>query len=399
MDYTRGLPVGSGSYRSGQQPLISQWVRKPLGNRSSLVVNSNVINIKNKKEVVAKVNKTVVSTVFQDENVISTACNMVKVSPRKVIHSTHCIDKEQPVIAKEISKYTTYVEASYSSHILPLVTDVDAQDTGLPLLVSEYVQDIYQHLWYLETQHRVPEGFLQGQKVSSWMRSTVIDWLIQLQVGLSLLPETLYLTASIIDRYLSIEIKTPSDQLQLLAVTAMFIASKYEETQAPELGTYAYLTDDSFSKKDIIKMELTILTALKGYVSFPLPIQFLRRNSKVGGVGTATHTLSKYLLELCLTEYAFSHVYASLQAAAALCLSLKLLGGQEWTANLAYYSGYTEANLLPTMCRMAGVLKRSHSSKYQAARTKYASDTLMRISLIPHLKSKYILKLASKITN
>ena len=176
----------------------------------------------------------------------------------------------------------------------------------------------------------------------------------------------------------------------------MFIASKYEETQAPEVGAFAYITDRAFTKIDIIRMELCILNALKGYVSFPLPIQFLRRNSKVGRVGHASHTLSKYLLELCLPEYSFSHVSASLQAAAYLCFSLKLLGGQEWTANLAYYSGYTQTDLLPTMCSIAGVLRRSHSSKYQAARTKYSSESLMRISLIPHLKSKYVLKLASK---
>ena len=199
------------------------------------------------------------------------------------------------------------------------------------------------------------------------------------------------------DRYLAIGTEIPCDQLQLLAVSAMFIASKYEETQAPEIGAFAYITDDSFSIRDIIKMELCILNSLKGYVSFPLPIQFLRRNSKVGSVSPSTHTLSKYLLELCLTEYAFSHVSASLQAAAALCLSLKLLGGQEWTANLAYYSGYIQADLLPTMCCIAEVLRRSHSSKYQAARTKYSSETLMRISLIPHLKSKYVIKLASKV--
>ena len=167
--------------QSSQQPLISQWVRRPLGNRSSLVVNSNGINIKKKTGVATKVNKTILSTIAQDENVISTSCKVVKVSPKKVLHIISCNDKAIPMVAKQLSN-TTSVDASHSRQIIEHVTDVDAQDAGLPLLVSEYVQDIYQHLWNLETQHRVPEGFLQGQKVSSWMRSTVIDWLIQLQV-------------------------------------------------------------------------------------------------------------------------------------------------------------------------------------------------------------------------
>ena len=386
------------SARGGHQQLISQWIRQPLGsNRSSLAVNINGVNIKRKNGIQSsKINKVVVSKVAQSENLdISTLCNVVKVSPRKVVLNTSSHDIQVPGETSAGSSSAT--TKSYSSHDLQNVNDVDSGDAGFPLLVSEYVQDIYQHLWCLETQHCVPKDFLEGQKVSSWMRSTVIDWLIQLQVGFTLLPETLYLTVDIMDRYLTLGPRTPCDQLQLLAVTSMFIASKYEETQAPGVSAFAYLTDDAFSVKDIIKKEIHILNALKGYVSFPLPLHFLRRNSKVGGVGPASHTLSKYILELCLTEYAFSHVRASLQAAAALCLSLKLLGGQEWTANLAYYSGYTEAELLPTMCRMAVVVRRCHSSKYQAARTKYSSEAFMRISLIPHLKSKFVVKLASKV--
>ena len=378
------------SHPDRNQTLISQWVRRPLGNRS---LNNNGIIAKKKNKIASKVNINLVSKIVEKENnYFSSSCNVVKVSPRKVVLNTSVQGIDLPVLDKNVA-------TSFSSQLMNQVTDIDAKDADYPLLVSEYVQDIYQHFWHLETQHRVPELFLQGQKVSPWMRSTVIDWLIQLQVGFSLLPETLYLTVGILDRYLSIVSNTHCDKLQLLAVTAMFIASKYEETQAPEVGAFAYITDNAFSKKDIIEMELCILNALKGYLSFPLSIQFLRRNSKVGGVGPATHTLSKYFLELCLPEYAFSHVSASLQAAASLCFSLKLLGGQEWTANLAYYSGYSEADLLPTMCSIAGVLRRSHNSKYQAARTKYSSESLMKISLIPHLKSKYVLKLASKIKN
>ena len=177
----------------------------------------------------------------------------------------------------------------------------------------------------------------------------------------------------------------------------MFIASKYEETQAPSLATFADLTDGLVTRNDIIRMEIKVLNALKGYVSFPLPLHFLRRNSKVGDVCIEMFILANYLLELCLTEYTFSHVPASLQASAALWLSMKLLDDQEWTANLVYYSGYTESDLLPTMCSMADVLRHSHNSKYQAARTKYASADFMGISLIPHLKPEFVIEFLASI--
>ena len=289
------------------------------------LVNSNCVNIKNKNVVGAKINKAVISAVVQNNLIdISSSCNVViKVSPRKVVLNNSSHDINNPVLT---SKSATTVVESFSSSVLGQATDVDAQDAGLLLLVSEYVQDIYKHLWHMESQHRLPEGFLQEQKVSPQMRSTIIDWLIQLQVGYTLLPETLYLTVAIMDRYLAME-KLPSRNLmQLLAVTSMFIASKYEETaKAPSAAAFAYITDGACTWKDIVRMEIKVLSCLKGYVSFPLPLHFLRRNSKVGGTSPATHILSKYLLELCLTEYKLSTVPASLQAAAALCFSLNLL--------------------------------------------------------------------------
>ena len=54
------------------------------------------------------------------------------------------------------------VTISFSSEILNQGTDVDALDDGIPLLVSAYVQEIYQHLWHLETQHRVPRCSYRG---------------------------------------------------------------------------------------------------------------------------------------------------------------------------------------------------------------------------------------------
>ena len=177
------------SAREGRQPLISQWVRQPLGTRSSLAVNSNGINIKKKTGVVAaKINKALVSNIVQNENIdISAVCNVVKVSSQGI---------QVPTVETASTSNSTDT-TSYSSQALEEVTDVDAQDSLQSLLVSEYVQDIYRHMWYLETQHSVPENFLQGQKVSAWMRATVIDWLIQLQMGFTLLTETLYLTVAI----------------------------------------------------------------------------------------------------------------------------------------------------------------------------------------------------------
>lgn len=73
----------------------------------------------------------------------------------------------------------------------------------------------------------------------------------------------------------------PKKQLQLVGVTAMFLASKYEEMYPPEISDFAYVTDRAYTTAQIRDMEMTILRVLKFKLGRPLPLQFLRRASKI----------------------------------------------------------------------------------------------------------------------
>ena len=70
------------------------------------------------------------------------------------------------------------------------------------------------------------------RKITTHEREILINWLIIIQVEFNLLPETLFITVNIIDRYLSKQ-KISLNQLQLLGITAMFIASKFQEIYPP----------------------------------------------------------------------------------------------------------------------------------------------------------------------
>jgi hypothetical protein len=69
------------------------------------------------------------------------------------------------------------------------------------------------------------------------MRSTLIDWLLQVHMRYHMLPETLWTAINIIDRFLSHRIVSRV-KLQLVGVTAMFVAAKYEEIMAPRSVVY-----------------------------------------------------------------------------------------------------------------------------------------------------------------
>ena len=73
----------------------------------------------------------------------------------------------------------------------------------------------------------------------------------------------------------------------------MLLASKYEEMYAPEVADFVYITDNAYTKKEILEMEGTILRALNFSFGRPLCLHFLRRNSKAGQVKYWLFTIDK----------------------------------------------------------------------------------------------------------
>lgn len=147
----------------------------------------------------------------------------------------------------------------------------------------------------------------------------------------------------------------PKKQLQLVGVTAMFLASKYEEMYPPEISDFAYVTDSAYTTAQIRDMEMTILRVLKFKLGRPLPLQFLRRASKIyevcwgqrecpwvffvfqptcvlSQVTAEQHMLAKYLLELTMVDYEMVHLPPSIVASAALALTMKVLEVGEWVS-------------------------------------------------------------------
>ncbi|XP_046377970.1 G2/mitotic-specific cyclin-B-like [Haliotis cracherodii] len=280
------------------------------------------------------------------------------------------------------------------SRALLTVEDIDANDRDNPQLVSEYVNDIYSYMRILEAKYFVKRNYLEGREVTGKMRAILIDWLCQVHHRFHLLQETLYLTVSIIDRYLQVK-QVSKNKLQLVGVTAMLVASKYEEMYAPEVADFVYITDNAYSKADIRDMERDILRSLEFSFGKPLCLHFLRRNSKAGQVDAMKHTLAKYLMELTIVEYDLVQYLPSQIAAAALCLSMKVLDSSQWNDTLSHYSTYSEKDLLPIQQKLAHLVVKAENSKLTAVRTKYSSSKFMKISTAAELKSPALLELAA----
>jgi G2/mitotic-specific cyclin-B, other len=165
-----------------------------------------------------------------------------------------------------------------------------------------------------------PASVVQQTDINEKMRAILIDWLIEVHLKFKLLPETLFLTVNLIDRYLEKQV-IQRTKLQLVGVTAMLIASKYEEIYAPEVRDFVYITDKAYSKEEILKMEFSILTTLDFNITSPSAYRFLERYNKVVNGDTLMFNLARYLIELPLIEYRMLKYTPSNIAASAVFLA------------------------------------------------------------------------------
>ena len=152
--------------------------------------------------------------------------------------------------------------------------------------------------------------------INEKMRRILVDWLLKVHGKFKLLPETLYLTVNIIDRYLSQEIVTRKI-LQLIGVTAMHIACKYEEIYPPEANDFVYITDNAYTKKELLDTEYKILKTLNFDLTFASAFRYLERLCTVSDNETLLPKAQKFM-DQCLSEYNMIQYEPSTLASGAL---------------------------------------------------------------------------------
>ncbi len=214
------------------------------------------------------------------------------------------------------------------------VADLDAEDYDDPLMVAEYVVEIFEYLKVLEEATMPNPDYMEHQDHLEWhLRGVLVDWLVEVHTRFHLLPETIFLAINIIDRFLSARV-VELEKLQLVGITAMFIASKYEEVLSPHVQNFKHVADDGFTEEEILKAERFVLSALNYDLSYPNPMNFLRRISKADNYDIQTRTLGKYLLEISLLDHRFMRYHPSHIAAASMYLARLVLERGEWVCSV-----------------------------------------------------------------
>ncbi|KAF3446589.1 hypothetical protein FNV43_RR11769 [Rhamnella rubrinervis] len=319
-------------------------------------------------------------------NVIVSADSNTGLDAQKPKHITKTKQFKKLMNAKKT------IAANVNAEDLDAKFDLDATSDD-PQMCGPYAPDIYEYLHKMEMEPKrrpLPDYLEKVQNdVTANMRGVLVDWLVEVAEEYKLGSETLYLSVSYIDRYLSLN-AVNRQKLQLLGVSSMLIASKYEEISPPHVEEFCYITDNTYTKKELVKMEADILKFLKFEMGNPTLRTFLRRFTNIAQKTKKTTNfqfefLGYYLAELSLLDYSCVKFLPSLVAASVVYLAQFILRPKmhPWCSTLQKYSGYKPDDLRECVLTIHDLYLSRRGGSLHAIREKYKHHKYKCVSTVP----------------
>ncbi|OXB84791.1 UNVERIFIED_CONTAM: hypothetical protein H355_015913 [Colinus virginianus] len=249
--------------------------------------------------------------------------------------------------------------------------------------VPDYVSDIHTYLREMEVKCKPKIGYMKKQPdITNNMRAILVDWLVEVGEEYKLQNETLHLAVNYIDRFLS-SMSVLRGKLQLVGTAAMLLASKFEEIYPPEVAEFVYITDDTYNKKQVLRMEHLILKVLSFDLAAPTINQFLTQYFLHEQTNSKVESLSMYLGELTLIDAdPYLKYLPSVIAAAAFHLASYTITGQIWPESLCKVTGYTLEDIKPCLVDLHKTYLKAAQHTQQSIREKYKSTKYHAVSLI-----------------
>ena len=258
---------------------------------------------------------------------------------------------------------------------------------------KDYLNIIYYNLLIEEEKgiNPMPDyTYLTRQnEINEKMRSILIDWLIDVHFKFGFTDETLFMTISIIDRYLSISQITRAN-FQLLGITALMIACKHEEIDLPKIDDFIYITDNAYVKSEVIKMEFDVLSKLNFAFLYPSPIKFFEYLSFHFNFEKKHHMMGKYLMETFLLDVKNAKYKPSIISCACTYIVMKFFKMKNYqeSYNKKFYNldtnneKYSEHNIKECAKDICLYVDNINKTNYKACVKKYSKPEQEKVAII-----------------
>ncbi|CUG88243.1 CYC2-like cyclin, putative [Bodo saltans] len=260
----------------------------------------------------------------------------------------------------------------------------DRKNRKEPTYCSEMIADITE--MFLSREKQLVRGatyLAQQTEINEKMRMILVDWLVDVHIKFRHLPETFFLAIDIIDRYLAVS-KSTRSTLQLVGITAMLLAGKYEEIYARDIKDCIHISANTYTRDDILKMERGICAALQFRLTVPTPFPFLARLLTVVDADETTRHAAFFFLEHAALDYKSLNFLPSQLANASLYLAHVTLGKSDpWSATAQHYSKSRLNDFRACAQQLLDFTNYIPTTKYQAIRRKYTTAKFAEVARLP----------------
>ncbi|KAF2594939.1 hypothetical protein F2Q70_00044329 [Brassica cretica] len=168
----------------------------------------------------------------------------------------------------------------------------------------------------------------------------------------------------------------------------MLIASKYEEIYAPRIEEFCFITDNTYTRDQVLEMESQVLKHFSFQIYTPTSKTFLRRFLRAA---QASHVmpsvemefLANYLTELTLVEYEFLKFLPSVIAASAVFLAKWTMNqsSHPWNPTLEHYTTYRASDLKACVQALHELQLNTKRCPLNSIRMKYKQDKFKSVAV------------------
>jgi len=199
------------------------------------------------------------------------------------------------------------------------------------LASDEYLEDVMKHMRHMEDETLPDANLIDMQREIQWfMRPYLIDFLIEAHAAFSLLPETLFLTVNLLDRYCSKRV-VYKQHYQLVGCAALLIAAKYgdKKDRVPQITELNNMCCGLYDAGMFTQMEMHVLNTLDWNIGHPTVDFFTQLVVTEEGDSREVEHMAAYICEIALYHRDFVSTKPSIMARSSLALARAVLGVPE----------------------------------------------------------------------
>ncbi|KIW17501.1 hypothetical protein PV08_04695 [Exophiala spinifera] len=231
---------------------------------------------------------------------------------------------------------------------------------------DEYQNDMLEHMLKMDADTMPDVDAIDIQTEIQWfMRPYLLDFLVEAHSAFQLLPETLFLTINLLDRYCSKRV-VYKRHYQLVGCAALLIAAKYgdKKEKVPTIKELKSMCCSLYDDDMFLQMEWHVLSTLGWAIGHPTVDSFMRLAVKDNVYDPEAESLCLYILEIALYHREFVSKRSSTLSLSALALARHILGRPQARVNEfgSHFCSTTVMELLNKVHDPSSILTRKYAS-------------------------------------